>query len=77
MVKRRYGKFQLSNGGEIYVPPHAVNDDLKSNWNDIDVYDVQTTQQYAIGTLYQLGLQVFGYGEFGGTTVAGGCYSCA
>lgn len=75
MVKRMYGEFRLKNGGKIYVPPHVEAAPgfgaVRSDWEDIDVFDVHTVQRYAIGTLFKQANRTYAYCEFGGTSARG------
>ena len=73
MVRRMYGEFRLKNGGQLYVPPWVETAPVnpKTNWEDIDIYTVDTVQAYAIGTTLRIGSRTWAYAEFGGTTAAG------
>lgn len=71
MVRRLIGEFRLKSGAKIYIPPWAENGSYKTNWEDIDIYTVDTVQAYAIGTKLQIGNKTWAYAEFGGTTAAG------
>ena len=71
MVRRLIGEFRLKSGAKIYVPPHVENIDAKTNWEDINIYTVDTVQSYAVGTLLKIGTKTWAYAEFGGTTAAG------
>ena len=71
MVRRLIGQYRLKNGGLLYLPPWSENDDVKTNWEDIDIFRVTTVKEYAIGTELKIGSRVFAYCEFGGTTAAG------
>lgn len=72
-TRSRYGEHRLSNGKTIYIPPFSLNvvKHPRSNWNDIDVYDVDTVQKLPLGTILRIGNQWFAYAEFGATLAAG------
>ena len=70
-----FGRHRLSNGVEIDIPhvDTAVFDPqtMRSDWNDIDVHDIDTVQRLPIGTVLKRGPRHFMYGSFAGTVTKG------
>lgn len=68
--KGSYGVHNLSNGGRITIPyvdgEVFAAEDMRGDWNDIDVFDVDTSQRLPIGTILQKNARYWAYAEFGG-----------
>ncbi len=51
-------------GDDVFNMPHGLP-------SEIDIYDIDTTQRYPLGTKLEQANKIFRYVEFGGTTKAG------
>ena len=70
-----YGVKQLRNGITIDIPathPQVFDPSvLESNWNDLDVYDIDTVQKFPLGTVLKQNRRVWMYASFAGTVTVG------
>lgn len=71
MSKYQAKVITLSSGQTLFLPGDAVFTQLAGIPSEIDIYTIDTTQRFPLGTKILIGDDGYRYVEFGGTTVAG------
>ncbi len=70
-----YGMHRLRNGVTIDIPathPQVFDPrNIESNWANIDVYDIDTVQQFPVGTVLKQNLRTYMYTGYLGTVAIG------
>jgi len=70
MVRYAQKIWTLADGSRVYLPGSAIFD-MPVMPNELDIFDVDTVQQYPVSTKLELDDSIYRYVEFGEATAAG------